>query len=284
MRLQSNNLATKCPIAVGLVFAATVFCCYGRSVHWKFQRQVVDQQGAPITNATVEVSAHGRSPTRGYGQTEKILHTDKAGMFSVDTSWETCFVTVSKQGFVRKRLDLDPALVDPKGFPSSGRIVLSAARKLPRKDRLDKLETQPIDINDFKQGSAVWVSFRPGRVRSIPDEKTLIRVERSTNGFRITCQPGTQGKALQYEPGLDGSMWRASNAFVDEKGLASEFVCPTPPQPSYGNDTAAFVLKSREYWVIATLSMISPIRPEDFDIGYNLSKDNVFVNDSQDEE
>src|SRR5882762_7047780 len=38
------------------VFAAMTFCCAGQTVRWKFERQVVDQQGLPVTNATVEVS------------------------------------------------------------------------------------------------------------------------------------------------------------------------------------------------------------------------------------
>jgi len=160
--------------------------------------------------------------------------------------------------------------------------VLTRARALPHPDHLDKLDPPGLEINNFKPGSAVWISFRPGRVQTVPDAKALIRVERGTNGFRITCQTGAQGKALVYEAGLWEPTWRSSNAFVDENGLTTEFLCPTGPQPSHGNDTAAFVLKTRGCWVMATVSVSSRIRREDFWISYNLSRDNVFVNESRD--
>ena len=264
------------------IFAAITVCCDGQTVRWKFERQVVDQQGVPITNAMVEVSGHGRSLTSLYAQTDRVLHTDRKGMFAVDTRAQTLFVTITNAGFVRKRLDLDPAMVDPQGFPSSGKVVLTRAKRLPRPDHLDKIEPEALEINNFKQGSAVWIEFRPGRVQTVPDAKALIRVERGTNSFRIACQPGTQGKPLVYDAGLYAPTWKSSNAFVDESGLTTEFLCPTRPQLSYGNDTVAFVLKTRGYWVIGTLSVDRGIGCEDFWISYNLSRDNVFVNESRD--
>ena len=207
--------------------------CGGQTVRWKFERQVVDQQGLPITNATVEVSGHGRTLTSLYAQQDRVLHTDKRGMFEIDTRAQTLFVTITNSGFVRKRLDLDVGFVDPQVFPSSDKIVLTRARPFPRPDRLDKIEPKPIEIGGFKQGSSVWVRFKPGRVQTVPDAKALIRIARGTNGFRISCEPGTQGKPLVYEAGLYMPTWLSSNAFVDEGGMTAEFLCPTGPKPSY---------------------------------------------------
>ena len=69
---------------------------------------------------------------------------------------------------------------------------------------------------------------------------------------------------------------------MDESGMTAEFLCPTRRQPSYGNDTAAFVLKTRGYWVIAILSVERGVGCENFTMSYNLSSDNVFVNESRD--
>ena len=121
-------------------------------------------------------------------------------------------------------------------------------------------------------------------MQPVSDPKALIRVERTDNGFKITCQSGTLGKALVYDPGLQEGSWRTSNALMDEKGLEAEFVCPTPLQSSMGNATGAFVLKTRGYWVRATLSLLSAIRDDDFGFYFDLSRDNVFVNESQDAE
>ncbi len=276
--LQARIASAACLV----VFAVTVCCCQAQTVRWKFERRVVDQQRSPITNATVEVSGHGRSLTSLNAQQDRVLHTDKKGMFAIDTRAQSLYVTITNAGFVRKQLYLDPAVVAPNGFPASGDIVLTRARKLPRPDHLDKIELATLEINNFKPGSSAWIRFRPGRVQTAPDAGALVRIERGTNGFRIICQPGTQGKALVYDAGLWEPTWRSSNAFVDEGGLTTEFLCPTRPQPSYGNDRAAFVLKTHGYWVLATLSALCGVGYEDFVVAYNLSRDNVFVNESRD--
>src|SRR5262245_48984638 len=93
-----------------VVLAVTVGYCPAQTVRWKFEREVVDQQGLPITNATVEVSGHGRSLTSLNAQQDRVLHTDRKGMFAIDTRAESLYMTITNAGFVRKRLDLDPVV------------------------------------------------------------------------------------------------------------------------------------------------------------------------------
>jgi hypothetical protein len=259
------------------MFAVTVCHCQAQTVRWKFERQVVDQQGVPLTNATVEVSGHERSLTSLYAQKDRILHTDKKGMFAIDRRAETLCVTITNAGFVHKRLILVSGLVDVNAFPPTGKIVLTRARPLPRLDDLDKLGSETLEVNNFKHGSTVWISFRPERVHTAPDANALIRVERGTNGFRITCQAGTQGKAVRCEPGLDVETWRSSNAFADETGMSTEFMC-------IGNDTCGFLLKTSGYWVLGMLGGDSRYGNEDVAVSYTLSRDNVFGTEDMDED
>jgi hypothetical protein len=247
-------------------------CMPNSDPHWKFQRQVVDSQGQPLSNVAVQVSASRNSHYSGrfQGQITYTTNTAPDGSFAVDIRREFLDITITKPGFVSKEFQLHPRLIDPSVFPATGKIVLSPSPALPAADDLDKQESETLSV-PLAPGSQTAVSFLPA---GVPGNQPIVFAQPGTNCLLIKLAPGVSGQVLAREPGVEEDSWRASNAVLSLTNTSTVLTLPYKFQLTSFDAAGSFVLKAPQYWVRVT---VWPADDTNCSFGFDLSRDNAFV-------
>ena len=235
--------------------------------HWKFQRQVTDAQGLPLSNTSVHINAYRNPHVWNRGEINYDIVTDTNGTFAVDVRRETVHLTITKPGFITKEFSLYPQAIPPDIFPPSGKIVLARSQPLPPLDDLDQQEFDGINVS-FAKAVKIGISFLPP---GAPGSQPLVYIEPGTNCYIITCVEGVTAQVLPWEPGIREG-WKESNAIISETNQVTSFVVSYHPRCH--DIAASFVLKAPDYWVRVALA---PTDDTFCSLYFDLSRDNIFV-------
>lgn len=253
---------------------------------WRVQRQVVDASGKPLPGVEFEVTAtrnlHGLMVQLG-GKARAAFHgvTDANGTFTADHKCRTLTIVVHKPGYLPKKFLFDAAAIDAEKLSATGRIQLLKDQSTPPADDLDKRGDQELLVRFAPGQNVVAVSLLEGAIVDASSPKASLLLQLQPESLKVDAVQNADLSLADWETGLTVESWKQNHQVVPPKVFGKSLTLLCPFHPGSVDVSGAFFLRdtrneARSYYARV---YVSTVTPEQYQLSFNLSKDEFFVGD-----